>query len=173
MDQRRDIGCPDRPHLDDVFSRPARGTASIMRRQATMNSLVSLRVAQLTFERQSRIGYLIVIKCVAEHAQCSLAQCSPDVLVTCGVARVGQILMCIALTAYPTFLRNFGGIGLGVVNLTEIACANCCGFADACCFHRYLLLLASAATAATACGCWQLLMLRCQWRKLRQRVLST
>jgi len=33
------------------------------------------------------------------------------------------MLVCIALTAYPTFLRNFGGIGLGIVNLAQIAYA--------------------------------------------------
>ena len=39
------------------------------------------------------------------------------------VVKVGQILLDIAMTAYPTFLRNFGGIGLGVVNLVQIAYA--------------------------------------------------
>jgi hypothetical protein len=58
----------------------------------------SVTQRELTFERQSRLGYVIVIK-------------------------VGQILVDIALTAYPTFIRNFGGIGLGVVNLSQIAYA--------------------------------------------------
>ena len=56
----------------------------------------SVTSRELTFERQSRIGYLIVVK-------------------------VSQMLLAIALTAYPTFLRNIGGIGLGSLAVIQIA----------------------------------------------------
>lgn len=55
----------------------------------------SVTQRELTFERQSRVGYLIVIK-------------------------VGQIIVCIALTAYPTFIRNLVGISLALLDIVQV-----------------------------------------------------
>ena len=56
----------------------------------------SVTQRELTFERQSRVGYLIVFK-------------------------VGQILLAIAMLAYPTFTRNLLGACAAFLALIEIA----------------------------------------------------
>ena len=56
----------------------------------------SVTQRELTFERQSRIGYLIVLK-------------------------VGQLVIAIALLAYPTFQRNLVALCLALVCLCQIA----------------------------------------------------
>ena len=58
----------------------------------------SVTQRELTFERQSRIGYLVVVK-------------------------VAQILLDISLTAYPTFLRNLLGLSLAGLNVIQIGYA--------------------------------------------------
>jgi hypothetical protein len=63
---------------------------------ALIFSTYSVTQRELTFERQSRVGYLIVLKML-------------------------QLLLDIALTAYPTFIRNLAAVLLVGINLLQIA----------------------------------------------------